>query len=545
MEEKEISSGAEKVERVQAQAEKKVASAREKVLEEKAKAKAQLREERAKRKEMLANETEAQRLKRKEQEKKERLARKAQQAAEQKELALEKKEAQLKRKEQRLAEREHKREKKDRTPGFGGWLAAVISLGVITLILGTTVMVGAFNMMNTNGVMMSGYRSSLYELVGLMDEIETDLDKLRVANSVSAQQRLATDLYVNAALAEGVLERVPLEGNETVNVTGFVNNMSAFSQEMLKKLHAGSGMTAEQEAKLEQLYAKQEKVKQELNTLVNSMSDQDLFAMFRGEAGRMQESFSNIENYTAEEEQPKAQPTSALDSAEEVSASKAEELCRKYFEDYQITEAHFAGEAITDGVQCYNFEMTDSYGRGIFAQISKKGGKLIQFDSYEECEAKNFDLEMCEDIAEEFLQAMGFDDMEVVWVSENGTQVTFTYVQEEDDVLLYPDRVLLKVCETRGKVVGMEAATYWKNHTSRTLPAPVLTRDQAKAKLRTTLNVMHSDLCVIPVDGEEVLCYEFAGKMGERMYFVYVDAQTGEEVELYKVENTKQGQIRR
>lgn len=573
MEEKEMSSGAEKVERIEQKPKKKTAQKtkpvkknkeeklalkearlqkrlerREKRAERRAamaEARANRKEERAKRRDMLKHETATQRLKRKEREKKERLAYKEKRATERKELRLQRKEARLKRREQRLADRAHRRENRKHAPGFGGWLAAVISLGVVTLALSTVVMVGGFRIADMDGAMLTGYRSSFYELSGLMEDVETDLSKLRVANGTRSQQKLVTDLYVNSALVEGVLEHIPVDGNRSSNLTGFFNRMNAFSEEALKDLNAGNPLTEEQQKELEALYQTQMQVKSEVNRLVNSLSDKNLFAMLKGAEGDMLGGFEQLENLTLGEVGKLTAPTATVPSrTQELGATEAEELCKKYFADYRIKDLHYAGEAITSGISCYNFELTDENDRGIFVQIGK-GGELVEFDSHENCQAKNFDLELCEEIAEDFLESVGFEDMETVWVSENGTQVTFTYVFEQDDVLVYGDRIQVKVCETRGKVVGLEAATYWKNHKTRTVAEPALSKSEARAKLRTNMNVINTELCLIPQGKSEVLCYEFAGKVGDDLYFVYVDASTGDEVEVYRVENTKQGQIRK
>ena len=54
-------------------------------------------------------------------------------------------------------------------------------------------------------------------------------------------------------------------------------------------------------------------------------------------------------------------------------------------------------------------------------------------------------------------------------------------------------------------------------------------------------NVETSRLCLIPVDGEEVLCYEFYGTFDNSDYYIYVDAATGNEVEMFTVIGTAQG----
>ena len=154
-------------------------------------------------------------------------------AAQERRAAKEEKQAA---KEEKQAAKEEKRaakeERRRRQPGFGGWLAAVVSLGVSTLVLATIVTAGAFNMRDMNAVASAGYRSSFYELTGLMDEMETDLSKLRVSSTAAGQRNLATDLLVNSSLAAGALVTVfaaliafnsyyRFDDDELVSVIGF------------------------------------------------------------------------------------------------------------------------------------------------------------------------------------------------------------------------------------------------------------------------------------------------------------------------------------
>lgn len=48
-------------------------------------------------------------------------------------------------------------------------------------------------------------------------------------------------------------------------------------------------------------------------------------------------------------------------------------------------------------------------------------------------------------------------------------------------------------------------------------------------------------LALIPVDGEEVLAYEFLCNYGEEQYVIYLDANTGEEVQVYRVRESARG----
>lgn len=505
------------------------------------------------RKELLRSETAAQRIERIEREHAEKLALKKQKKEQAYNLKLERRDARLKKREQRLKDKQHRRETR-RTPGFGGWLAAVISLGVVTLALTSVVTLGAINMAETNGAMAGTYRGNLYELVGIMENVDTDLNKVRVSASPAQQSRLLTDLLVQSRLAESTLERFPIDGHADENVTSFINRTADASQAMLNKINAGQKLTEEDIAKIEKLYQTNHKVREELNRLATEMTDKDMQMFMKEKKGnRVFESFQTLENATLEENReeegpfaktaPENKETGEQEKKEEISSSRAEELCMGYFKDYAIVKADYAGETNSESMEAYNFFLHDDRGRQLFAQISKQGGKLVAFDFYEDCSAKNFDLERSKAIAEDYLAGLGYENMTAVWVNESGTQATFNFAYEQDGAVYYPDMVKVKVCETKGKVVGFDAVAFLKNHRTRAAVNTKISLGEAQAKLNKNLSVEASRLTVIPVEGKETAAYEFVCDYKGDTYFIYVDANTGNEVRILNVLNSKQGRI--
>ena len=78
----------------------------------------------------------------------------------------------------------------------------------------------------------------------------------------------------------------------------------------------------------------------------------------------------------------------------------------------------------------------------MMAQLSKKGGKVVMFNSYKECYDKNFSVERCIDIAQDFLSDLGFDGMKAVWTSENGTVCNLNFAYEQDGVKIRKQALL-------------------------------------------------------------------------------------------------------
>ena len=74
-----------------------------------------------------------------------------------------------------------KSQKKRRVEGYGGWLAAVVALSFSTLTLGAIVTVGAVDMVKTKQGVTSAFRGVAYEFVGAIDDLNDDLDRVRIS----------------------------------------------------------------------------------------------------------------------------------------------------------------------------------------------------------------------------------------------------------------------------------------------------------------------------------------------------------------------------
>lgn len=436
------------------------------------------------------------------------------------------------------------RKREDKGNGYGGWIAAVVALGVTTLALASTVTVGAIEMKRATDNAMSAYRGTMYELTGIMEHVDSDLERVRISASPAQQSRILTDLLVQARLAELDLEKLPISAESDRNVTMFINRTAHECERMLNKIAHDGELSKEDEATLERLYQTNHTVRTELNKLLSEMTDKDFMEYMKKGVGSVADAIGNIEKATMEEnragsehEKPKTEGAGtdsrakeAEASGEHIDATKAEELCLTYFSDYKISEYRCVGETVSRSYAAYNVQGYDDKGTLLFAEISQKDGALIRFDYYEDCQSETFDLQNAERIAEEFLSHMGYADMEVVRLRENGTMTDFTFVYEANGIAYYPDEVHVKVCRSRGVVTAMDAAKYLENHKERTEPSVKLTLESAYGKLSDKLTVESSRLAVVHTLRGERPAYEFLCSYEGENYFLYLDANSGEEI---------------
>ena len=436
---------------------------------------------------------------------------------------------------------------------YGGWLAAVVTLGATTLALTAALTIGAIDMKRTKDGAMAGYRGTTYELVGIMENVDNDLDRARISASPAQQARILTDLLVQARLAELDLEKMPVSAQANSNLTRFINRVGAESERMLAKLRHGEKLTDEDRETLQNLYERNHEVRSYLDETLANMDDSMIREYIKKGEGGLKKIIDDIEEMTLEEnrlpsgmekpqmrgagEERNANSASQDGGSPKMEPSKAEELCREFFSDYKIQDFQCIGQTVTKNYVAYNVQGYDEKGTLLFAEVDLNAGKLVRFNYYEDCNEDTFDLENSQRIAEQFLEKLGFEDLSAMRVSENGTDANFTFVYEKDGVAYYPDEIKVKVCRTRGLVTGFDAEKYLSNHKIRRAPQAGLSLEQAQLKLHSGLEVQSSRLAVVTVGKAERAAYEFLCSYNEERYLIYTDANSGEEIAIVNVKN--------
>ena len=538
-----------KAERIRAREEKK-AAIRERKIEQRA--------EKAARREMLKNESKAEKQKRISREKKERIALRREKHENRDKARARKAEARDRARQRRAENKKHKREQKTErrkhASGFGGWLAAVISLGTACLALATVVTAGAVRMNEMDLETASGYRSTLYEMVSVSEDMDNNLTKLRIASGREEQRQLLTDLLIDSELMESALERIPVDAATSTDISTFVNRTGGYARKLLSQLAAGKALSETQLNTVNYLYEINATLYNELNSLIMNMDEKDFRAFIGGKESDMQSGFSKAGQGT--HKQPEAVVdapfsgegnvgTNQLTKQEEITQERAEQLVKEYFSGYHVADTRMAGEGTAHGAGLYNFVLTDENDNEIYAEITKNGGNLIFFDTYEECYTKNFDLDMCDEIARAYLASIGIENVEASFLSDEGMIAGITYVTVQNGVRVYPESIKVRVCEEKGRVVGIDAAGYYFNHTERKLAQPQVSKSAALGAISKELTPYDVKLSLIAVDDKEVLAYEIACYTETDTFLVYVDAKSGEEIEMFRIREGEGGKYLR
>ena len=109
---------------------------------------------------------------------------------------------------------------------------------------------------------------------------------------------------------------------------------------------------------------------------------------------------------------------------------------------------------------------------------------------------------------------------------------------------MYPDLIKVKVALDNGEVLGIETTGYLNNHTQRDISKISMTKEEAKKSLNKELQIESEGLAVIPTEWQtEILCYEFKGKVEDREFLVYINADNGREEDILIITNTPNGTL--
>ncbi|GGE11170.1 germination protein YpeB [Marinithermofilum abyssi] len=191
--------------------------------------------------------------------------------------------------------------------------------------------------------------------------------------------------------------------------------------------------------------------------------------------------------------------------------------------------------------QTYSVRFTNKNGYQVYADVTKKGGYVIWMMYDRPVKQQRLTLEQAQGKAIQFLDRLGYPQMDATSYDEVGNMAAFTFVRKSGNVLIYPETVSVKVALDNGEITAYQAKEYVFNHKEKRNMRPALTEAEARKHVNPRLKVQDTNLAVIFGDeGGEVLCYEFLGHLGKSQYRVLINAKSGDE-EL--VEKVKKGDV--
>jgi spore germination protein len=243
--------------------------------------------------------------------------------------------------------------------------------------------------------------------------------------------------------------------------------------------------------------------------------------------------YPEIDWGTAAAAMPRMQSFQALDGGE----ASVDEIRQKAVQFLDIQDA--GGLKIVEngnGTEYDSFTVTGVHpntGQNVHLDYSKKGGQLIWYLVDKDVKDKVLDMRGARDAALQFLESRGFSNLVPISYDEFQNVASLTMAPKQGEAIIFPAMLNVNVALDDGQVTGLQMSEYVHENHPRQLSEPKLSIDQAKASLNSAFNIDRNELALIRNDmNEEVLCYEFLGKVNNGRYRIFINADTGEEVKV-------------
>lgn len=402
----------------------------------------------------------------------------------------------------------------------------------------------------------SMYTRSFYELVDSMDNMQSQLSKLMVSNSTGGNVTLLADISRQADDAVERISQLPLSHPALSNTMSLISLTGDYCRSLTDKAAGGHPLTSDDIEHLKTLYNSCVDVTNELKKMQSdgqvtfqNLNSRTYYDIAKGDEVSAQFSdhdkgvqyptliYDGPFSQSVVNAQPKGLPAGSVDD------NGAKQAAASFLKLPDTSGVTITGKC-SGKIGTYMIEATDTSGNKVTMQVTKQGGKVLQMIEESGAAVPTISASDCVKKAVDWLASEGFSPMTSTFAQQYDGLLVVNFAPVQDNAVLYTDLVKVKIRMDTGAIAAFDATGYWMNHTARPTLTPSLSQQDAQKLVSSQLNVTASQLALIPMSGGgERLCWEFKGTFGGDTFYVYIDAVTGEEANVFKVINTANGSL--
>ena len=439
---------------------------------------------------------------------------------------------------------------------------AIVGLSIATGALALTSLGLALALANEQNQTMQAetelanvYQKNLYDLVEGVNNAEIKLSKAISSNEKDFQKKMLAEVVKNAQMAESAISSLPITQNSLADSVKFINQLGGYSTSVMENLASEPQLNEEEKDNLQKLHNSLVEMKGKLSEYMQKMQKGEV--SITSENLKLQDGSNSFTvNLSMVKEVSVEYPTMIYDGpfsdsendyvvrglkGEEVDKSTAYNSVVKSFKN--IDSLEYAGE-INSNFQTINFDLKTTDEHNLFVQVSKIGGHILTVSGYHEGEVQSeVSVDEGEKIALDFAKSNGISNVMVVWKAVLGDEAYYNIAPVQNDIILYPDLVKVKIDLASGTVIGYDATSYFINHIDRNLTGEFISVAKAKQAIPDGFEVEEPKLALAPLDyGKEVVCYEFVSEKEGETYYFYINAVSGKLENILKVISTTDGE---
>ncbi len=406
----------------------------------------------------------------------------------------------------------------------------------------------------------NSYNMAFYELVDYVQNVEVYLAKALISNSPESGATSLSNVWREANMALTSLSQLPINTNELENTSKFLNQVSEYSYSLYTKNLRDEELSNEDMENIKNLHQYSVELENTLNQLSADLNNGRISfgelekkgnSVFAKEVSNIsKDSFSNLEQTFHEysgliydgafSEHITTKEKVGL-TGKNIDEETAKNKAIEFIGNNNIKEINSYGKS--EGyINVFNFGITYNDDSTCTISISEKGGHLVYMDKNREVLSEVISEKEADNKAKEYLKSKGFNNMEETYYLKESGIVTINYAYVQENVLMYPDLIKVKVALDNGEILGIETTGYLNSHSERKIKEPKISVEKAKESLNKNLNIESERLVVIPTEWQtEIECWEFEGNVEGLDFIVYVNTQTGKEEDILIITNTPNG----
>ncbi|MDF2627722.1 MAG: hypothetical protein K0R39_1553 [Symbiobacteriaceae bacterium] len=403
------------------------------------------------------------------------------------------------------------------------------------------------------------YMSAFHKLKWTSENIEERTARLLATNDRDLQESLLADLRVYSAQAVEHMSVLPLVNTNHPRIENFLNTLREQSDLMHNRLNEGQSLTEQDWTLLTDMRKQSVFFEEELSNLLGIVRQGHIrWADTVRVTGAGQSGTRNtpiIKSVVALEKAltpppgeenslspqndplkaPRVDPGPRVDQAKAIAAVK------------NFVDMPLKGEPTVTGVSdpedqehtfsLYFINAVKENGTPLNFGISVHGGHVIYMLDGRAVKEKTFTVPQLVERARKMLEKRGYRNVSYISAAENDGTLVMDFAVVENGVAVMVDKIKVMLAMDNGELVGFDAKNYWINRHSRQLGRPKLNVDQARAHLAPRLKAEGGGRLALIADRryQERLVWEFRGSVDDQRFRVFLDASTGEEVDVQRI----------
>ena len=436
---------------------------------------------------------------------------------------------------------------------------------IIIAVLGIVAAVLAYKNYNDYEIVKKNkYNMAFFEVVDYMENVESYLAKSLITKEAAASSENLILVWRETNLAGSFLSQIPVSTEGLSKTQKFLNQASEYSYSLFRKNVKGENLTDEDLNKLNELHDYSMEVKNTLNQLSEDINaeklnwddlDFNVSKMFEKETNNIsKDGFDTIEHnfeqydgliYDGAYSEHVINDAKKGLTGEEIDEEKAKQIAEKFVENKDISRIWSNGLSQNGNIECFSFniELNDEENSNMEIAIAKKGGHIVFTNFNRTIKEEKISDEDADNFAKKYLESKDYKNLEKTYYTKQSGIMTINYAAVQDNVIIYPDLIKVKVALDNGDILGIEATGYLSNHEKRNLnKSNIISKEKAKENINKNIKIENERLAVIPTEFKtEIFCWELKGKVNDRDFLIYVNVRTGKIENILVITDTGNG----